>query len=347
MTRPEPVTSPVGRRGEVDFRHAACLPGGEENSVRSRWLASRGEVIGEACETAVGVETVATDRKSGPSSATRGSGQGGSTGPSDRRTGYEHLAPLHAKHAALPEGHVDREQLRAELIAGYLPVARNIAHKFGYRGECPDDLEQVASVGLVLAVDRFEPGRGVDFLYFAVPTITGEVLRHFRDRTNTIRVPRRLRALQAMIDYTAAELEQRNGRSARPSEIAERLGVDVEFVIEGLAARGAGRPRSLDEPDLSGDGSSDRARFGSALGLHEAEFDLVEHRQTLAPLLAALPERERRILLLRFFDGLTQTQIAAQVGISQMHVSRLLTRTLAGLRRQLMADGPAVQPAAP
>ena len=102
----------------------------------------------------------------------------GPVGPVDRRTEYEHLVPLHAKRAALPEGHVDREQLRAELIAGYLPVARNIARKFGYRGESPDDLEQVASVGLVLAVDRFEPGRGFDFLSFAVPTITGEVLRH-------------------------------------------------------------------------------------------------------------------------------------------------------------------------
>ena len=108
-----------------------------------------------------------------------------------------------------------------------------------------------------------------------------------------------------------------------------------------MAAQGAGRTRSLDEPDLNGDGSGDRRRFSSALGLHEAEFELIEHRQTLAPLLAALPERERRILLLRFFDGLTQAEIGALVGISQMHVSRLLTRTLARLRRELLADGPA------
>ena len=154
------MVSDVIAKGELDAQllavHTRCVVG----------LASRGELIGEACETAAGVETVARNRKSGPGSATRESVQGGSTGPTDRRTGYEHLAPLHAKHATLPEGHVDREQLRAELIAGYLPVARNIAHKFGYRGESPDDLEQVASVGLVLAVDRFEPGRGVDFLYF-------------------------------------------------------------------------------------------------------------------------------------------------------------------------------------
>jgi RNA polymerase sigma-B factor len=212
--------------------------------------------------------------------------------------------------------------------------------KYGYRGENPDDIEQVASVGLVLAVDRFEPGRGSDFLSFAVPTIAGEVLRHFRERANTARVPRRLRALRAMIYDAAAELEQRNGRAARPSEIAQRLGVDLEVVIEGLAAHGAGRTCSLDEPDLNGDGSGDRRRFSRALGLHEAEFELIEHRQTLAPLLAALPARERRILLLRFFDGLTQAEIGALVGISQMHVSRLLTRTLAGLRRQLIAGGP-------
>ena len=180
-------------------------------------------------------------------------------------------------------------------------------------------------MGLVLAVDRFEPDRGFDFLSFAVPTITGE-FAHFRDRANTVRVPRRLRSLRAMIYDAAAELEQLNGRAARPSEIAHRLGVDLEVVIEGLAAQGAGRTRSLDEPDLNGDGSGDRRRFSSALGLHEEEFDLIEHRQTLAPLLAALPDRERRILLLHFFDGLTQAEIGELVGISQMHVSRLLTR---------------------
>jgi DNA-directed RNA polymerase sigma subunit (sigma70/sigma32) len=173
-------------------------------------------------------------------------------------------------------------------------VARNIARRFRNRGENPDDIEQVASVGLVLAVDRFHPGLGFDFLSFAVPTITGEVQRHLRDRTNAIRVPRRLRALQAQIYQAGAELEQRNRRSARPSEIAERLGVELEVVIEGLAAQGVGRPGSLDEPDRDAEGSSGRLRFGSALGLHECEFDLIEYRQALAPLLAALSERERR-----------------------------------------------------
>jgi RNA polymerase sigma-B factor len=246
------------------------------------------------------------------------------------------MVPLFVERSGLPEGHPRREQLRNELIAGHLPLARHIARKYAYRGDSPEDLEQVASVGLVLAVDRFDVDRGIDFLSFAVPTISGEVLRYFRDRASTIRTPRRLRALQALIYDAAAELGQRDGRSPRPSEIARHLGVDVEVVLEALSAHAAAHTASLDEPAL--DGSENRSRFASALAQVEEEFDLVEHREALAPLVAALPERERQILLLRFFGGLTQTEIGAQVGISQMHVSRLLTRTLTRLRRQLAAD---------
>jgi RNA polymerase sigma-B factor len=253
------------------------------------------------------------------------------------RSGYEHLAPLFAERAGLPENHPRRERLRDELITGHLPLAQNIARRYGYRGENPEDLLQVASVGLVLAVDRFDPGRGSDFLSFAVPTINGEVLRYFRDRVSTIRTPRRLRAMQSMVYDSAAELGQRHRRAPRPSEIAEHLGVDVEVVLEALLAQGAARTASLDEP-AAREGSGERMRFGAALAQIEEEFDLVEHREALAPLLAALTERERRILLLRFFGGLTQTEIGAEIGISQMHVSRLLSRTLAGLRRQLFAD---------
>jgi RNA polymerase sigma-B factor len=262
----------------------------------------------------------------------------GPTGRSPQQHGYEHLVPLFAEHAALPDGHPRRERLRSALISGYLPVARNIARKYGYRGENPDDLEQVATVGLVLAVDRFDPTRGIDFLSFAVPTITGEVLRHFRDRTAAVRVPRRLRQLQSQIYDAAAQLGQRHGRAARPSEIARQLGVDIEVVLEGLAALGAGHTSSLDEPADDDDRAGARSRFEAVLGRTEPEFDLVEHRAGLAPLLAALPERERRILLMRFFGEMTQTEIAHHVGLSQMHVSRLLSRTLAQLRRQLAAD---------
>jgi RNA polymerase sigma-B factor len=254
------------------------------------------------------------------------------------RTGYEHLAPLFAERAVLPADHPRCKRLRAELIAGYLPVARHIARRYAHRGDNPEDLEQVASVGLVLAVDRFDPGREVDFLSFAVPTISGEVLRYFRDRANTIRTPRRLRALQSMIYDAAAELAQRHGRAPRPSQIAAHLGLDLAVVLEALAAQGLAYTASLDEPAPGDDNAGGRVRFDGALVQVEKEYDLVEHREGLAPLLDALPERERRILLLRFFGGLTQTEIAAQIGISQMHVSRLLARTLGRLRRQLATD---------
>ena len=187
-------------------------------------------------------------------------------------------------------------------------------------------------------MDRVEHDRGVDFLSFAVPTSTGEGLRHFRDRSTAIRVPRRLREIQSAIFDAAADLGQQFGRAARPTEIAAHLGVALEVVLEGLAAQGAAHCFSLDEPAWDQEGSGDRTRFGAVLGHAEPEFDLIEHREALQPLLAALPDRERTILMLRFFGGMTQTEIGHRIGISQMHVSRLLTRTLATLRRALLAD---------
>lgn len=255
------------------------------------------------------------------------------------RTGYEHLAPLFEQHVRLAPGDPRRSRVREELIRGYRPVAQHIARKYGFRGENADDLEQVATVGLILAVDRFEPERRIDFLSFAVPTITGEVLRHFRDRATTIRVPRRLREMQGRIHDAAAALAQRHGRAPRPSEIAAYLDVDLEVVLDGLASQGAGHASSLDEPAFDDEGgASDRTRFAASLGTVDPQFDLVEHRESLGPLLAALPARERRILVLRFFDGLTQSEIGERVGVSQMHVSRLLSRTLKSLRRGLAAD---------
>lgn len=252
--------------------------------------------------------------------------------------GYEYLAPLFVEHAGLPPGHARRTQLRNSLINGYLPVAQHIAQKYGRRGENPEDLAQVATLGLILAVDRFDPDRGVDFLSFAVPTISGEVLRYFRDRSTTIRVPRRIRELQGFIYDAAAALGQRHGRAARPSEIAVLLEVDVEDVLECLQAQQTAYCMSLDEPAWGDVGASGCLRFSGVLGRTESEFDLIENREALAPLLAELPERERHILLLRFFGGMTQTEVAHQVGISQMHVSRLLARTLDRLRRKLTAD---------
>jgi RNA polymerase sigma-B factor len=259
------------------------------------------------------------------------------TAPS-RLNGYEHLAPLFADRDRLPADDPRRAALRAELIAGYRPVAQHIARKYAHRGENVDDLEQVAAIGLILAVDRFDPERGFDFLSFAVPTITGEVLRYFRDRAMAVRVPRRLRELQTSIYETAEDLGQRLARAPRPSEIAAALGVDVEVVLEGLAAQGAAHCSSLDEQAWSDDGSGDQGRFVTMLARPEPQFDLIEDRETLGPLLAALPARERDILVMRFFEGMTQTEIAKRVGISQMHVSRVLSRTLATLRTTIVVD---------
>lgn len=250
-----------------------------------------------------------------------------------RDSDYAHLTPLFTELAALSPDHPDRSALRNKLVTGYLPVVQHIARRFAGRGEPVDDLEQAGTVGLLNAVDRFEPDRGTDFLSYAVPTITGEVRRHFRDRTWSMRVPRRLKDLQSSINSAVSRLSQELNRAPRPSEIAAHLGISPEEVVEGLDAQHAYRSTSLDEL-VSGADTSLTDTLGSA----DAELDKVEYRQTLAPLLDELPERERTILVLRFFGNMTQTQIADRVGISQMHVSRLLAQTLAGLRRKMLSD---------
>jgi RNA polymerase sigma-B factor len=251
-----------------------------------------------------------------------------------RDSDYAHLAPLFEEFAALPPDHPERSALRSKLVTGYLPVVQHIARRFAGRGEPVDDLEQAGTVGLLNAVDRFEPARGIDFLSYAVPTITGEIRRHFRDRTWSMRVPRRLKDLQSAINGAIGPLSQELGRAPRPSEIAARLGLPAEEVVEGLDAQQAYRSSSLDELVAGAD-----TPLTDTLGDLDAELDKVEYRETLAPLLDELPERERKILLLRFFGNLTQTQIADRVGISQMHVSRLLSQTVAQLRRRMTEDG--------
>jgi RNA polymerase sigma-B factor len=257
-------------------------------------------------------------------------------GPVRPAHAFSHLAELFAERASLPPDHPRQPALRAALITGHLPVARNIARRFAHRGDTVEDLEQVATVGLIGAVDRFEPERGFDFLAFAVPAITGEVRRHFRDKTRTIRIPRRITQLQAAVYEAVSELTQTLSRSPRPSELAEKIGVSLEDVLEVLQAHHAAYPASLDEPH-NDDDQPGRARSG-ALGKVDPGLGLVEDRVAVVPLLAELPDRERRILQLRFFDDLTQTEIAALTGISQMHVSRLLSRTLGALRTRLATE---------
>lgn len=245
---------------------------------------------------------------------------------------YARLVPLLEKLAALDKDDPRRAGLRDELVTGFRPVAEHIARRFAQRGEPLDDLVQVAMIGLINAIDRFEPARGSDFFAFAVPTITGEVRRHFRDQGWAMRVPRRLKELYVTINGAVAELSQQLGRAPRPTEIAHRLDIPVDDVLEGLEAAQAYRSSSLDELLSSEEGSG---TVGELVGAADAELEQVDYRMALAPLLAGLSPRERTIIMLRFFGNLTQTEIGAKVGISQMHVSRVLSQTLALLRERL------------
>jgi RNA polymerase sigma-B factor len=227
-----------------------------------------------------------------------------------------------------------RSQMRDAVVERCLPLAEHVARRFSDRGEAFDDLLQVARIGVVNAVDRFDADRGASFLSFAVPTVMGEVRRHFRDTMWSMRVPRRAKETSLSIGKASDELVQRLGRSPRPSELAEHLGLPVSEVIEGLMARSAYNARSIDaEPD-DDEGRSIR----DTLGDDDERLDQVDEFVTLRPALERLPERERRILSLRFFHAMSQSEIAAEVGISQMHVSRLLSRTLSSLRDELTDD---------
>ena len=248
---------------------------------------------------------------------------------------YGHLDPLLEELAGLAAEDPRRTELRDRLVTEFLPVAQHIARRFGQRGEPHDDLVQVATVGLISAIDRFDPTRGSDFLSFAVPTIMGEVRRHFRDTSWSVRVPRRLKELHLAITGATNELSQRLGRAPTPSELATHLGISKDDVYEGLEASNAYRSSSLDELLVGTDKS---VSLGDALGDEDPELMGVENREALQPLLQQLPERERTIILLRFFGNLTQTQIADRIGISQMHVSRLLARTLVELRKGLLSE---------
>ena len=245
---------------------------------------------------------------------------------------YGHLTPLLEQYSSMAPDDPRRDALRDELVTGFLPVAQHIARRFNNRGEPLDDLVQVATVGLINAVDRFSPERGSDFFSFAVPTISGEVRRHFRDLGWSMRVPRRLKDLHVSINTAVSNLSQDLGRAPKPTEIAQHLGVPVSDVLEGLEASEAYRSSSLDEMLSSEQGS---ATVGDLVGEADAELARVDFQEALRPVLGELPERERTILMLRFFGNMTQTQIADKVGISQMHVSRLLTQTLDRLRSRL------------
>jgi RNA polymerase sigma-B factor len=194
-----------------------------------------------------------------------------------------------------------------------------------------DDLVQVGTIGLIKAVDRFDPQRGVEFSTYATPTIVGEIKRHFRDKGWAIRVPRRLQELRISLGQATAELSQKSGRAPTVAELAAHLGISQDEVIEGLEGAQAYSTTSLDA-HVGGDDGEDSPSLVDRLGSDDLDLEAVEYRESLKPLLAALPSRERRILALRFFHGMTQSEIAAEIGVSQMHVSRLLAKSLATLR---------------
>jgi len=226
--------------------------------------------------------------------------------------------------------------LRDELVAAHLGLAEYLARRFANRGEPLDDLVQVASVGLLKAVDRFDPDRGLEFSTYATPTIVGELKRHFRDKGWAVRVPRRVQELHLRLAKVVNTLGQELGRSPTITEIAQHAEVSEEEVLEAIEAGHAYRFASLDAPSSSADDES--GTLASQLGEDDPAMEDIEHRVALSPLLSTLPPRERTILHLRFFEGMTQSEIAARLGISQMHVSRLLARSLAELRAQADDD---------
>ncbi len=239
----------------------------------------------------------------------------------------ERSRALFAELGAAPD-EASAKQVRDALIELHLPLAEHCARRFAQRGEPFEDLVQVGTVGLIKAVDRFEPKRGVEFSTYATPTIIGEIKRHFRDKGWAIRVPRRLQELRMSIANATGELSQSLGHSPTPREIADRLDITVEEVLEGIESANAYATLSLD----AGEGGDESLSWLETLGAEDEALENVEIRESLRPLLASLPPREQTILVLRFFRQQTQTQIAEQLGISQMHVSRLLTRTLERLR---------------
>jgi len=230
---------------------------------------------------------------------------------------------------ALPAGHPARAQAREAVVAAHLPLVEGLARRYTGRGEPYDDLVQVGTIGLITAVDRYDAERGVPLGAYAVPFVLGEIRRHFRDRGWAVRVPRRLQEHGRAVADARALLTQRLGRSPTVAELGRECCLDPELVLATLESAGAYATVPLDD---------DPDRAPAAAGAPDAALDHVEDRLVLRPLLDALPARERRILALRFVRGLSQAQIAAEVGISQMHVSRLLTRTLAQLRERLADD---------
>jgi RNA polymerase sigma-B factor len=262
------------------------------------------------------------------------------SGDSGTRGSEERAAATRLRHQELFGTYRDvdasepaRLEARDGLVSLHLPLVEHCARRFRNRGEPLEDLVQVGTIGLLKSIDRFDLDRGVEFSTYATPTIIGEIKRYFRDKGWAIRVPRRLQELRIQIGSTTAELTQTLGRSPTPRELATAIGCSVEEIIEGIESGNAYSTLSLDAADDSGDEGG--VSMLEMMGLDDAELEHIEIRESIKPLLEALPAREKRILLLRFFRNKTQAEIAEEIGVSQMHVSRLLSRTLDQLRASL------------
>jgi RNA polymerase sigma-B factor len=252
------------------------------------------------------------------------------------RSEFADLGGLFTELGGLDAGSDEYRRLSDRIVERCLPVADRIAQRYSGRGIPRDDLKQVARLGLVKAVARFDCTRESEFLAFAVPTIMGEVRRHFRDSGWAVRVPRRLKELSAQITKRTAELSHHLGRAPTAGELAADLAVDRQDVVEALIAGNSYSTTSMDASRSAGD-PTDGLSLHDTMGALDHHLTNLVDRESLRPLIIALPDRERTVLSLRFFEEKTQSQIAGQLGVSQMHVSRMLARILAHLRRELTA----------
>ncbi|GIG69987.1 SigB/SigF/SigG family RNA polymerase sigma factor [Phytomonospora endophytica] len=237
--------------------------------------------------------------------------------------------------AALPAGAPERQPLRNDIVRRTLPLADRLARRFAHRGEPLDDLVQVARVGLLKSVEGFDPARGSGFIGYAVPTILGELKRHFRDKGWSMRVPRRLQEAMVTVNAAIDPLSQQLGRTPSVDDLADHLGMEAELVRAGMECAHAYAAMSLHTPTEHEGGRE----LLDLIGHEDPALDAAEARLAVQPLLEKLPARERSIMVMRFFNGMTQAQIATRVHLSQMHVSRLITRNLGRMREWLSGGG--------
>jgi RNA polymerase sigma-B factor len=274
-----------------------------------------------------GIEAEAgTEVESGPASGS----DSGSEPVSPHAERRAETMRLFHRLRGLSEGDPERERLRAEIIEDHMAYARRIAARYGGHGEVVEDFVQVAYLGLVKAVDNFDPNHGTGFLGYATPMIMGEIKRYFRDATWDVHVPRRMQELSSALRKATEALTQELGHSPSVAELAERVHATPEEVVEAMDASSAYTTASLDRPVRVD--STEGASLADFVGGEDPRFDAVVNREVLKPLLAKLGERDKRILMMRFFRGMTQSQIGEELHVSQMQVSRLLTRILDELR---------------